>query len=157
MHSFAVLQYDPLYRLTGATGRECKDIPRPRPWTDDPRCGVNSPNHGTPNQDNAPNLTAVYHEDYAYDPVGNMTSMAHRTNGFAWTRHFGMGGLTPDQWRNEWPSHLGTDEWPNPPGNRLTHVGDEPRQPHRRMSTTPTATSSRRPPRATSSGTTATR
>ncbi|MGH8072401.1 MAG: RHS repeat-associated core domain-containing protein, partial [Candidatus Entotheonellia bacterium] len=117
--------YDPLYRLTGATGRECKDIPRPRPWTDDPRCGANSPNHGTPNQDNAPNLTAVYYEDYAYDPAGNMTSRAHRTNGFAWTRHFGMGGLTPDQWGHVWPSHLGTNDWPDPPGNRLTHVGDD--------------------------------
>ena len=28
--------YDPLYRLLTATGRECSDIPSPRPWTDDP-------------------------------------------------------------------------------------------------------------------------
>ena len=118
-------EYDPLYRLTRATGRECRDIPRPRPWTDDPRCGFNSPNHGTPTQDNAPNLTTIYNEDYSYDPVGNMVSMAHRNNGFAWSRHFGMGGLTPGQWRDEWSSHLGTDEWLDSPGNRLTHVGDD--------------------------------
>jgi len=79
------------------------------------RCGANSLNHGTPNQDNSPTMTAVYHEHYAYDPVGNMVSMAHRTNGFTWTRHFGVGGLTPDKWGDEWLSHLGTDDWANPP------------------------------------------
>ena len=124
-------EYDPLYRLTSATGRECKDIPSPRPWTDDPRCGFNSGNHGTPNQDSAPNLTAVYREEYKYDPAGNMVSLKHSSNGNAWIRSFGMGGLTPQQWSEVWPTHLSTDnlngatdEWKNPPGNRLTHVGD---------------------------------
>src|SRR5439155_25195361 len=32
----------------------------------------------------------------------------------------------PQQWSQAWPSHLGSDQaWPNPPGNRLTHVGDD--------------------------------
>jgi RHS repeat-associated protein len=117
--------YDPLYRLLAATGRECADIPIPRPWTDDSRCGFNAGKQGTPNQDNAPDLTALYREEYTYDPTGNMLTMAHRTNGAAWTRFFGIGGLTPQQWSQEWPKHLGgASGWQNPPGNRLTHVGD---------------------------------
>lgn len=118
--------YDPLYRLISATGREDKNIPKPRPWTDDARQGFNSGNHGTPNQDNAPNLTSMYWEEYAYDPAGNMLSMKHRNNGSQWTRRFGMGGLTPQQWNQEWPAHLNAaGEWANPPGNKLTHVGDD--------------------------------
>lgn len=118
-------EYDPLYRLRSATGRECKDIPKPRPWTDDPRCGFNSTHHGTAKQDNAPNLAGIYDEEYNYDPVGNMTSLIHGNNGNSWTRHFGMGELTPQQWEKEWTTHLNaTGSWPSPPGNQLTHVGD---------------------------------
>jgi RHS repeat-associated protein len=36
-----------------------------------------------------------------------------------------MGGLTPDQWNAEWPIHVESGEWPEPLGNRLTHVGDD--------------------------------
>jgi RHS repeat-associated protein len=32
--------------------------------------------------------------------------------------------LTPQQWGQAWPTHLGPNEWLNPPGSRLTHVGD---------------------------------
>jgi RHS repeat-associated protein len=119
--------YDPLYRLLTATGRECKDIPQPRPWEDEPRCGFNSGNHGTPNQDNAPNLTALYREGYEYDAGGNILNLQHQqlrpggsweTN---WSRNFGMGGLTPDRWRQEWVAHL-NQTWLNPPSNRLTHL-----------------------------------
>lgn len=116
--------YDPIYRLVSATGRECKDIPSPRPWSDDPRCGFIRP--GVPNQGNAPAMTAIYTEDYAYDPAGNMTSLVHTTNGSRWTRSFGMGGFTPDQWNQQWPQHLNSPaEWLNPPGNQLTNVGDD--------------------------------
>jgi hypothetical protein len=31
--------YDPIYRLLFGSGRECSNIPSPRPWSDDPRCG----------------------------------------------------------------------------------------------------------------------
>lgn len=118
-------EYDPLYRLLSATGRECNDIAKPRPWTDDQRCGFNSGNQGTPSQDNAPDLTCLYTEKYSYDPAGNMVLLKHQTNGDAWTRHFGMGGLTPQQWSQEWPDHLNVDgQWTDAPGNRLTHVGD---------------------------------
>ena len=39
--------YDPTYRLVSATGRECDNIPVPRPVTDDPRCGYNSGSFGS--------------------------------------------------------------------------------------------------------------
>jgi RHS repeat-associated protein len=119
--------YDPLYRLLSATGRECKDIPQPRPWEDEPRCGFNAGNHGTPNQDNAPNLTSLYREGYEYDAGGNILSLKHQqlspggiweTN---WSRNFGMGEFTPDQWQQEWVAHL-NQSWQNPPSNRLTHL-----------------------------------
>jgi RHS repeat-associated protein len=117
--------YDPLSRLLSATGRESNTFTAPRPWEENPlqRQGFNSGNHGTPNQDNAPHLTVKYREEYAYDPAGNMVLLKHRQNGNPWTRHFGMGGLTPQQWAQEWPTHLNVT-WPNPPGNHLTHVGD---------------------------------
>ena len=124
--------YDPLYRLLSATGRECQNIPQPRPWTDEPPCGFNSGNHGTPNQDNAPNLTSFYRETYTYDPAGNMTKLQHQQlvqrNGGqqwenTWSRNFGMGGLTPEAWSQEWPNHL-NGEWEDAPGNKLTHLED---------------------------------
>ncbi len=124
-----VFSYDPLYRLLSATGRECKDIPQPRPWEDEPRCGFNSGNHGTPNQDNAPNLTAPYREAYEYDAAGNMVTLKHQQlspGGIwetSWSRQFGMSGRTPEAWDQEWRNHL-LGEWQNPPSNRLTHVGD---------------------------------
>lgn len=121
-------EYDPLYRLTSATGRECKTIPSPRPWEDEPRCGYNSGNHGTPNQDNAPNLTALYREEYDYDPAGNMLSLRHSQHqaggrgwSVQWSRRFGMDGRTPDDWRAEVVRHL-VGEWADAPSNRLTHA-----------------------------------
>jgi RHS repeat-associated protein len=125
-------EYDPLYRLTSATGREATNIGSPRPWTDEARNGYNSGKHGTANQDNAPNLTALYWEEYAYDPAGNMLNLRHSQNvqsgGSAgwqvqWSRRFGMEGRSPDQWRREAAEHLSGD-WLNPPSNRLTHVED---------------------------------
>ena len=119
--------YDPLYRLLTATGRECKDIPQTQPWEDEPRCGFNSGNHGTPNQDNASNLTALYREEYEYDAGGSLLNLKHlqlSSGGIwetSWSRNFGMGGLTPDQWQQEWSDHL-NQAWTTPPSNRLTHL-----------------------------------
>jgi RHS repeat-associated protein len=83
--------YDPLYRLISATGRICKSISRPRPFDENPPwCGFNSPNHGTPNQDNAPNLTERYQETYIYDRLGNILELK-RAGGFSgFTRTFGL-------------------------------------------------------------------
>jgi RHS repeat-associated protein len=122
-------EYDPLYRLTRTTGRESINISSPRPWEDLPRNGFNSRLHGTANQDNAPQLTRLYWEEYAYDPAGNMLEFKHG-EGFGgaprWTRHFGMGGRTPQQWNQEWRTHQNAPAlWTSPPGNQLTHVGDD--------------------------------
>ncbi len=117
--------YDPLSRLTSATGRECRDIAAPRPWSDTPRCGYGSGNHGTPNQDNAPALTTTYTETYTYDPAGNMLNLRHASGQNGWVRHFGMAGRRPNEWATEWPSHNHTSSWTNPPGNATTHVGDD--------------------------------
>jgi hypothetical protein len=54
--------YDPLYRLVSAIGRECKDIPSPRPWSDDPRCSFG--NSSAADANNAPSLTSLYSELY---------------------------------------------------------------------------------------------
>ncbi|MBO0792043.1 MAG: RHS repeat-associated core domain-containing protein, partial [Ktedonobacteraceae bacterium] len=113
--------YDPLYRLTLATGRECQNIPAPRPWTDDPRCGYNV---STPTPDNAPDLTAIYQERYDYDPSGNLLSIRHEATDVAWTRAFGIGGMSMADWTQAWQAHLGMD-WANAPGNQLTHSGTD--------------------------------
>ena len=128
-----VFTYDPLYRLLSATGRECSNLPQPRPWTDELACGTGFVNRrGTPTTSNAPQLTSLYRETYAYDPVGNVLTMEHqqaiRCNGGSswqtqWSRNFGMGGLTPEAWNEAWPLHL-TGDWSDPPTNRLTHVQD---------------------------------
>jgi RHS repeat-associated protein len=117
--------YDPLYRLLSATGRECGDITKPRPWTDDRRCGADSGMQGSPNQDNAPNLTALFEEDYSYDPAGNMVALKHTAQGASWVRSSGIGGLNPQQWTQAWQAHFNSaTPWQNAPGNQLTHVGD---------------------------------
>lgn len=122
-------EYDPLYRLRSASGREAINIASPRPWSDLPRDGYNSGNHGTANQDNAPNFTAPYVEEYDYDAAGNMLAMRHMrytagaSGGWrtAWSRRFGMDGRAPDAWRNEVGQRTFGD-WVSPPSNRLTHV-----------------------------------
>jgi RHS repeat-associated protein len=70
--------YDPLYRLTSASGRECADKQARPPWSDGPRCGFNRGNQGVPNQDNAPKLTTLYRQRYTYDDVGSLTRVTHR-------------------------------------------------------------------------------
>jgi RHS repeat-associated protein len=116
--------YDPLGRLESATGRACITIPMPRPWDDTSYCGFGSGQHGTPNQDNAPSLTALYRESYAYDPAGNLLRLRHE-RGTATVRSFGMGGRTAAAWDAEWRQHVSGDPWPNAPGNQLTHLGDD--------------------------------
>jgi hypothetical protein len=119
--------YDPLYRLTSATGRECSDIAVPRPWTDDSRCGYNSGRFGTLNQANARFMTTPYAETYAYDAVGDLVSVARQTSAVRWTRNFGFGGLTPQDWHNAWITHLNTGStWASPPTTRLTQFGNTP-------------------------------
>ena len=137
-------EYDALYRLMLATGRECTGLGAGRPFTDGQPCGFGG-NHLSPTRRNAPELTSPYWERYAYDPAGNLLSMRHGNSGdrngeARWTRHYGIGESAPVEWDAEWSVRLeawtASDEtgatspdptWDGPPGNRLTHVGtDDP-------------------------------
>jgi len=77
-----LFEYDPVYRLTAATGRECDTTPD-RPWNDEPGCH---------------DMTSVrpYREEYDYDEVGNMTDLNHRYatgNGEeSWSRNYRIDG-----------------------------------------------------------------
>ena len=125
-HLVREFEHDPLYRLLTATGRECRDIAVPRPWTDAATCGFDSGAFGSVTQDNAPAQTEKYTERYTYDPAGNITSLRHTVQGHTWVRHFGMGGLTPSAWAQAWPAHLDPQQpWLNAPGNRMTHAADD--------------------------------
>ncbi|MEW5926790.1 MAG: SpvB/TcaC N-terminal domain-containing protein [Gemmatimonadota bacterium] len=69
--------YDALYRLLSATGRECGAPAPSAPWDDAPRC-----------QD--PTATRAYAEEYAYDAVGNLLRLAHRTASGSWAREHAL-------------------------------------------------------------------
>lgn len=91
-------EYDPLYRLTRATGRACEGRGPPGPGVDRLPCGAYTDPYGgppTPNQTNAPELTESYTERYRYDPVGNVISLQ---NDIGWTQRFGRDGQPPDEW-----------------------------------------------------------
>lgn len=79
-------QYDPLYRLTSATGRECSANQANEPWTDEPRCGF----PGIPNPENAINLTHGYAEKYQYDAAGNLLELRHGNGGGAAVRRLAL-------------------------------------------------------------------
>lgn len=84
--------YDPLYRLTEATGRAGKDTGAP------PRLGESTGvgryvapyrrGAPAPTQDNAPDLTAPYTERYAYDPAGNLLTLRRAIGDSATRRDF---------------------------------------------------------------------
>jgi RHS repeat-associated protein len=115
--------YDPLYRLTSATGREATGIPMDRrPWEDLARDGFDWGRPGTPSVETARDLTRIYTENYAYDATGNLVEIDHGS----WTRRFGMSGYTPQGWAQAWLAHLAAGStWLTVPSNRLTHVDDD--------------------------------
>jgi RHS repeat-associated protein len=67
--------YDPVYRLLSASGRECDLPPETDPWDDQPRCV---------------DLTKArpYTEQYYYDAMGNMLRLEHRNQPGGFTREF---------------------------------------------------------------------
>lgn len=69
--------YDPLYRLLSATGRECNTPLPPAPWDDTPHC-----------QD--VNLTRPYSEACTYDAVGSMTQLRHQAGPGSFTRELAL-------------------------------------------------------------------
>ncbi|WP_433633987.1 SpvB/TcaC N-terminal domain-containing protein [Halomicrococcus sp. NG-SE-24] len=117
-------EYDPLYRLVYATGRECTALLDERPMTDYTPCGHQPPGTGKPevNRKNAPERTVKYWERYNYDAVGNMTRMRHgaqsddrnKTNP-SWTRH-----LTVKD-KNNQLKYVGS----SPTGSDKTHTYDK--------------------------------
>lgn len=68
--------YDALYRLRSATGREC-DKPPEVPWDDAPRCTDLT-------------KTRSYTEQYLYDLVGNIEQLKHLSNGAGFIRDFAL-------------------------------------------------------------------
>ncbi len=69
--------YDPIYRLLSATGRECDLPPDGDPWDDRPRCT---------------DLTKAraYTERYRYDAVGNVLRLEHRNEPGGFTREYSI-------------------------------------------------------------------
>ena len=106
---FRQFEYDPLYRLRSATGARVAAIfPDRDRWQMTCTVALTRAANGTPTQDNAPDLTALYRETYDYDPAGNMLNLRHQqavsSNGgtsweTTWSRNFwhgaGTGGLEP--------------------------------------------------------------
>jgi RHS repeat-associated protein len=79
--------YDPLYRLTSATGREHLGqtggvLRPPKQVTNDDsfRTGLPQPGDGT--------AMGIYTETYSYDSVGNVLQMHHRVSSGNWTRRY---------------------------------------------------------------------
>ena len=67
--------YDPIYRLFSATGRECDRPPDDPPWDDQPRCTDLT-------------RTRAYTEQYRYDAMGNMLRLKHRNENGGFVREF---------------------------------------------------------------------
>jgi len=63
-----IFEYDPLYRLRLASGRECDQAAPSLPWLDEPSC-----------QD--PTRTRAYTRRYQYDKMGNLEQLHHQTVG----------------------------------------------------------------------------
>ncbi|CUS38117.1 conserved hypothetical protein, contains RHS repeats [Candidatus Nitrospira nitrosa] len=67
--------YDPIYRLLSATGRECDQAPEAPPWMDQPRCTDVT-------------RARVYTQRYRYDALGNMQELKHQGAGVGSNRLF---------------------------------------------------------------------
>jgi RHS repeat-associated protein len=85
-------EHDAFYRLAAATGRACTGLGTLRPMDDAPRCGSFP---ASPRQDNAPDLTTGYREEYTHDPAGNLLDLFYRVTTGAdrpsWHRFFDFG------------------------------------------------------------------
>jgi RHS repeat-associated protein len=118
-------EYDPLYRLTRATGRESNDIPADhRPWNEKEWNPYLSAPRSPADQEDARDRTRFYSETYTYDPAGNMLQLRHAD---AWTRHFGISCFSPEVWAEKVENYLrrGEEQDWGQNGNRLTHCGDD--------------------------------
>jgi len=85
-------EYDALYQLIGADGREhagqgANNLPEHKPeykpqydFNDSTRRNLPHPNDGQAMRN--------YSEKYEYDSVGNILTLIHQANGGSWTRHY---------------------------------------------------------------------
>lgn len=69
--------YDPIYRLLSATGRECDQAPEAPPWMDQPRCTDIT-------------RARAYTQRYRYDALGNMQELKHQGAGGGSNRLFAV-------------------------------------------------------------------
>ena len=67
-------EYDPLYRLRRATGRECA-VPAATEWDVAPRCTDRT-------------QTRPYTQNFRYDPLGGLSELKHLAGGSGFTRTF---------------------------------------------------------------------
>jgi hypothetical protein len=67
--------YDPIYRLLSATGRECDVPPARPPFQDQPRCTDRT-------------RARAYTERFGYDPAGNLLTLQHISATGGLTRAF---------------------------------------------------------------------
>jgi RHS repeat-associated protein len=131
-------EYDALYRLTSATGRESKaqsawpvatNSGGRAKW--DRSSAAQGTAFGPPGRattpDAAPDQTGTYEEAYSYDPAGNLIELWHKSGSRPpWMRVFGMGGVKPSEWAQAFPQHATGDAvWAGAPSNRLTHTSDD--------------------------------
>ncbi|MBF2009493.1 MAG: VCBS repeat-containing protein [Chlorogloeopsis fritschii C42_A2020_084] len=72
-----LFEYEPIYRLISAMGRECDLPPESPPWADEPRCTDLT-------------KTRAHTELYEYDKVGNIKQLTHQVNGFNRNRIFAL-------------------------------------------------------------------
>ncbi|QDG52176.1 hypothetical protein FIV42_15940 [Persicimonas caeni] len=75
-------EYDALYRLIEATGRE-SDVLKTDPWQDQLTAKSNA------GYNDSPQITRAYTETYAYDDVGGLSLLTHQYGaGSQWTRDY---------------------------------------------------------------------
>lgn len=81
-------EYDPIYRLTRATGRTAAHPSAAPPYADPRLSGFHPAGNPVFTQDNGPDQTEAYSEDYEYDPAGNMLALGHSQGGARWVRQY---------------------------------------------------------------------
>ncbi|HLF25359.1 MAG TPA: SpvB/TcaC N-terminal domain-containing protein [Anaerolineae bacterium] len=102
-------EYDALYRLVRADGREHAGQTAQRDQSDPPYLNVPHAND--------PQAMRRYAEQYEYDAVGNILKMIHQANGGNWTQHYAYAADSNRLSSTSWPS----DDPPGPYSARYAY------------------------------------
>jgi RHS repeat-associated protein len=97
-------KYDPLYRLIQAGGRELLGLggqAQPTTWDDTARLAQPLPPNASDGQ-----AVGNYTENYSYDPVGNIQTLAHTVGTAKWTRTYTYDFSNPTPTTNRLTSTL---------------------------------------------------